>query len=90
VTVTGKTRNLKNEAERQLRFSQLVAPLQKLGEVFVIQPVMKKKLFFFFKISSSFSQNPLRKTRCQNWKNNGFVKMREGGFGEVSGIRHPP
>jgi hypothetical protein len=48
-TVTGKTRNPKNEAERQPRFSQLVAPLKKLGEVFVLQPVMNKNLFRFFK-----------------------------------------
>jgi hypothetical protein len=50
----------------------------------------EQKPLSVFKISSSFAQNPLRKTRCQNWKNNGFVKMGEGGFGEVSGIPDPP
>jgi hypothetical protein len=41
-TVTGKTKNPKNEAERQLRFSQLVAPLKNMEEVFVLHPVLKK------------------------------------------------
>jgi hypothetical protein len=89
-TVTGKTRNPKNEAERQPRFSQLVAPLKKLGEVFVLQPVMNKNLFRFFKFHLRLPRIRFSKKRCQNWKNNGFVKMGEGGFGEVSGIPDPP
>jgi hypothetical protein len=52
--VTRKNRNPKNEAEIQLLFSELVAPLQKMGEVFFLQPVMKKKLFRFLKFNPHF------------------------------------
>jgi hypothetical protein len=89
-TVTGKTRNPKNEAERQLRFSQLVAPLQKLGEVFVLQPVMNKNLFRFFKFHLVFPESASQDEVSNRQKMGGFEKLGESGFLGKGGIPDPP
>jgi hypothetical protein len=49
-TVTRKMKNWKNRARRWLRFSLLMVPVKKLGEVFVLHPVLNKNLFRFLKI----------------------------------------
>jgi hypothetical protein len=63
---------------------------EKNERVFCSSSRYGEKPLSVFKNSFSFAQNPLRKKTGQNWKNNGFVKMGEGGFGEVSGIPDPP
>jgi hypothetical protein len=67
-----------------------VAPVKKMREVFVLHPVTEKNLSRFFKIRFRLPGILLQKKTGQNWKNSGFVKMGEGGFGEVSGIPDPP
>jgi hypothetical protein len=43
-----KPGNLKKEAERWLRFSQLVAPVKNMEEVFFLQPILNKKTLSVF------------------------------------------
>jgi hypothetical protein len=64
--------------------------LKKMGEVFVLQPIMNKNLFRFFKFHLRLPRIRFRRRLIKTEKNNGFVKLGEGGFGEVSGIPDPP
>jgi hypothetical protein len=89
-TVTGKTKNPKNEAERQLRFSQLVAPLQNMEEVFVLQPVMNKNLSRFLKICLRFPRIHFARRGVKQTKMGGFEKLGESGFLGKGGIPDPP
>jgi hypothetical protein len=57
----------------------MVAPVKKMREVFVLHPVTEKNLSRFSKFIFVFLESFQKKTG-QNWKNNGFVKMGEGGF----------
>jgi hypothetical protein len=45
-----KPETKQNEAEIWLRFSQLVAPVKNMREVFFLHPVTEKKISRFFKI----------------------------------------
>jgi hypothetical protein len=87
-TVTDKPKMLKKEAERWLRFSLLVAPLQKLREVFVLQPVLRKNLSRIFKIHLRFPRNCLGRTHAETGKNG--KNMKKWFFSRKAVFRTPP
>jgi hypothetical protein len=70
-TETGKIRNLKNEAERWLRFSQMVAPVKKMRDIFFLQPLRKKTSLGFSKFICVCPESFLKKN-WSNCKNGGF------------------
>jgi hypothetical protein len=57
-TVTKKWKYGKTETRRWLQLSLLVVPVRKMREVFVIQPVLRKKLSHIFKIHLFFPITP--------------------------------
>jgi hypothetical protein len=67
-TVTEKWKIWKKGPRRWLRFSLLVAPLQKLREVFVLQPVLRKNLSRIFKIHLHFPRNGLGRRHGETGK----------------------
>ena len=83
-----KIENLKNIPRRCLRFSLLVTPMKKLREVFVIQPVLRKKLSRIFKICLRLPIKCLERTHSKIDKNG--KNMQKWFFFVLSGILDPP
>jgi hypothetical protein len=80
---------MKNEAKRWLQFSQLVAPVKNMEEIFVLQPVLKKNLSLFLKIRLCFPEIILGKRLVELAKTR-FFTFRKGGFGGQSGFGQTP
>jgi hypothetical protein len=59
-TVTEKPKIRKKGPRRWIRFSLLVAPVKKLREVFVLHPVIEKKISQFLKIRFHLPKNGLK------------------------------
>jgi hypothetical protein len=83
-----KIENLKNIPRRCLRFSLLVTLMKKLREVFVIQPVLRKKLSRIFKICLRLPIKCLERTHSKIDKNG--KNMQKWFFFVLSGIPDPP
>jgi hypothetical protein len=87
-TVTEKWKFGKKGPRRWLQFSLLVAPLQKMREVFVIQPVLRKNLSHIFKIHFLFPRNFLGRTHGETGKK--WKKYEKVVFFALGGIPDPP
>jgi hypothetical protein len=74
--------NLKNGAQRWLRFSQLLIPCEKTQrDIIFLHPRMEKNLSPFLKIPFDLLEISLSEDRWSNWTKNGFLIFGEGGFG---------